>query len=389
MLQFLIQKWIPNSEDTQNPNVRKAYGTCSSVVGICCNLFLFGIKYAAGTFSHSISIISDAFNNLSDCASCLVTMFGYKLAAKPADKDHPFGHGRMEYITSLVIAAMIVLMGFELCRNSLDKILHPEELVFHPVTLAVLLLSIGIKLWMAHFNTFLGKRVHSSVMLATAKDSRSDVIATSATVIALFSSFVTHLPVDGIMGIAVSLFILKTGFDIIRDTVGDLLGRPADAETVQQLKELVLRHKAIEGIHDLMIHNYGPGKMMGSCHVEVRSDADFVAVHEVVDKIEREIYDKMQIMMTIHMDPIELDNLQVQKYKIRTEKIVSSLDQNLSIHDFRLVSGKETNRLIFDVLVPFGCQYTTEELKEMITAELQHQDKTCQTVITFDLDYTA
>lgn len=284
---------------------------------------------------------------------------------------------------------MIVLMGFELCRNSLDKILHPEELVFHPVTLAVLLLSIGIKLWMAHFNTFLGKRVHSSVMLATAKDSRSDVIATSATVIALFSSFVTHLPVDGIMGIAVSLFILKTGFDIIRDTVGDLLGRPADAETVQQLKELVLRHKAIEGIHDLMIHNYGPGKMMGSCHVEVRSDADFVAVHEVVDKIEREIYDKMQIMMTIHMDPIELDNLQVQKYKIRTEKIVSSLDQNLSIHDFRLVSGKETNRLIFDVLVPFGCQYTTEELKEMITAELQHQDKTCQTVITFDLDYTA
>ncbi len=389
MLQFLIQKWIPNSEDIQNPTVRKAYGTCSSIVGICCNLLLFGIKYAAGTFSHSISIISDAFNNLSDCASCLVTMFGYKLAAKPADKDHPFGHGRMEYITSLVIAAMIVLMGFELCRNSLDKILHPEELVFHPVTLAVLLLSIGIKLWMAHFNTFLGKRIHSSVMLATAKDSRSDVIATSATVIALFSSFVTHLPVDGIMGIAVSLFILKTGFDIIRDTVGDLLGRPADAETVQQLKELVLRHKEIEGIHDLMIHNYGPGKMMGSCHVEVRSDADFVAIHEVVDKIEREIYDKMQIMMTIHMDPIELDNLQVQKYKMRTEQIVSSLDQNLSIHDFRLVSGKETNRLIFDVLVPFGCQYTTEELKEMITAELQHQDKTCQTVITFDLDYTA
>ena len=228
----------------------------------------------------------------------------------------------------------------------------------------------------------------NGVMIATAKDSRSDVAATAATILALLLSLVTTLPVDGIMGTAVSLFILKTAFDIIRDTVGDLLGRPADAETVQQLKTLVLSHDKIEGIHDLILHNYGPGRTIGSCHVEVRSDSNFVEVHEVVDTIEREIEEKLKIMMTIHMDPIELDNETVNHYRGMTQQVVEGLHQKLSLHDFRLVSGENSNRLIFDLLVPFECDYTDEELLEMISGELHRMDQTCSVSITFDRDFT-
>ncbi len=387
-MHFFLRKCIPDYENTSNPKVRKAYGTLSSGVGIACNILLFCFKYLVGTLTNSIAITSDAFNNLSDCASCLVTMFGYKLAAKPADRDHPFGHGRMEYLTSLVIAVMIALMGFELLRGSISKILHPEEVTFRIAALIVLLASIAVKLWMAWFNTRLGRKIDSSVMLATAKDSRGDVIATSATVLSLLAALFTDLPIDGIMGTAVSLFILKTGYDIIRDTVGDLLGRPADAKTVQQLRELITSHDMIEGIHDMMIHNYGPGKMMGSCHVEVRSDCDFVSVHEVVDNIEHEIYEQMHILMTIHMDPIDLNDEQIRKYRHMTEQILQGLDKRLSLHDFRLVSGENANRLIFDLVVPFDSEYTDSQLKEIINAELKHADTSCTAVITFDRDYT-
>ena len=387
-MERVLRRFVPNYESVEDPAVRKAYGTFSSVVGICCNVVLFLLKYVMGSLSHSIAIVSDAFNNLSDCASCLITMFGYKLAAKPADKGHPFGHGRMEYLTSLVIAVMIALMGFELLRNSVEKIIHPDAVQFRWLTLGALVLSIGVKLWMAWFNTRLGKKIRSSVMIATAKDSRSDVAATAATILALLLSLVTTLPVDGIMGTAVSLFILKTAFDIIRDTVGDLLGRPADAETVQQLKTLVLSHDKIEGIHDLILHNYGPGRTIGSCHVEVRSDSNFVEVHEVVDTIEREIEEKLKIMMTIHMDPIELDNETVNHYREMTQQVVEGLHQKLSLHDFRLVSGENSNRLIFDLLVPFECDYTDEELLEMISGELHRMDQTCSVSITFDRDFT-
>ena len=263
-MNFLIRKFIRNWEQTSDPTVRKAYGTLSSVVGMLCNIVLFALKYSVGVLSNSIAIISDAFNNLSDCASCLVTLFGYKLAAKPADKDHPFGHGRMEYLTSLVIAVMIALMGFELLRNSAEKILHPEQVAFHAATLVTLLASVGVKLWMAWFNARLGRRIDSAVMIATAKDSRSDVIATGATILALLLSLVTDLPVDGVMGVAVSLFILKTAYDIIRDTVGELLGRPASPEVTQKLREMVLESPQILGLHDLMIHDYGPLNMIGS-----------------------------------------------------------------------------------------------------------------------------
>ena len=294
----------------------------------------------------------------------------------------------MEYLTSLTIAVIIALMGFELLKSSVQKIIHPEAVTFHIWTLIVLIISVLLKLWMAWFNTKLGKKINSSVLSATAKDSRNDAVATSATILSLLLALVTDFPIDGIMGAAVSLFILKAGYDIIRDTVGDLLGRPADREITEKLRELILSHDMIEGIHDMMIHNYGPGKMMGSCHVEVRSDCNFVAVHEVVDQIEHEIYQQLRILMTIHMDPIELDNVQIQKYREMTEVILHNLDQRLSLHDFRLVSGENANRLIFDLVVPFDCEYSHAQLEQIIADEMRQADETCAPVITFDQDYT-
>ena len=387
-MNFLIRKFIRNWEQTSDPTVRKAYGTLSSVVGMLCNIVLFALKYSVGVLSNSIAIISDAFNNLSDCASCLVTLFGYKLAAKPADKDHPFGHGRMEYLTSLVIAVMIALMGFELLRNSAEKILHPEQVAFHAATLVTLLASVGVKLWMAWFNARLGRRIDSAVMIATAKDSRSDVIATGATILALLLSLVTDLPVDGVMGVAVSLFILKTAYDIIRDTVGELLGRPASPEVTQKLREMVLESPQILGLHDLMIHDYGPLNMIGSCHVEVRSDADLVEVHEVVDTIEREIYEKLHILMTIHMDPIEQDNPQVNACRALVGQIIEEMQLGLSFHDFRMVAGDSSCKMIFDVVVPFGCKCKNQQLQDRIVEALRQHGEESQVVITFDRDYT-
>lgn len=388
MVDFFIKRFIRNSAEVENPTVRKAYGTLSSVVGITCNIILFCIKYFAGILSGSIAILSDAFNNLSDCASCIVTFFGYKMAAKPADKGHPFGHGRVEYLTSLVIAILIVLMGVELLRDSVQKLLSPESVTFHWLALCILLFSIAVKLWMAFFNRNLGKRIGSSVMIATAKDSYSDVLATTATLIVLMVSLFTDIPLDGWMGILVSLFILKTAYDIIRDTVDDLLGKPADVELVQQICKLIRANEEILGIHDLVIHNYGPGKMIGSCHVEVSSRSDFVAIHDKIDRIEHEIQEQLHISITIHMDPIELDNVQVNACRDMLLQVLHQLDPNLHMHDFRMVSGETHTNLIFDLVVPFDCVYKDDMLKEMIDAALETQPVQYYTVITFDREYT-
>ncbi|MDO4156984.1 MAG: cation diffusion facilitator family transporter [Oscillospiraceae bacterium] len=389
MIDFFVKHFIRNSTEVENPDVRKAYGTLSSVVGIICNIILFCIKYFAGVLSGSIAILSDAFNNLSDCASCLVTFFGYKMAAKPADKGHPFGHGRAEYLTSLLIAIFIVLMGVELLRDSVKKLLSPEPVTFHWLVLCILLFSIAVKLWMAFFNRKLGKRIGSSVMIATAKDSYSDVLATTATLIVLIVSLFTEIPLDGWMGILVSLFILKTAYDIIRDTVDDLLGKPADAELVQQICNLIRTNEEILGIHDLVIHNYGPGKMIGSCHVEVSSQSNFVAIHDKIDRIEHQIQEQLHINMTIHMDPIELDNAQVNACREMLLQVLHQLDPHLHIHDFRMVSGETHTNLIFDLVVPFDCSYKDDKLKELIDAALETQPVQYYTVITFDREYTA
>lgn len=384
MVNILIKKFIKNSEDIENPKVRQKYGTLSSIVGIICNIILFIIKYAMGMFSHSISIISDAFNNLSDCAGCLVTLLGYKMASKPADKDHPFGHGRIEYLTSLIIAILVIFVGIELLKNSIGKIINPEPIKFSVIVLLSLILSIAIKLWMAFFNTKLGKKINSTVMIATAKDSKSDVTATAATLLALICSLFTDLPVDGITGIIVSVFILKSGYDIVKDTVDELLGKPADPEIVNKIKEYVLKNDKIIGIHDLIIHSYGPGNMIGSCHVEVKSSEIFTEVHDIVDSIEREIHSNLNILMTIHMDPIEVNDELTNNTKKLVNNIIHSIDPSLHIHDFRIVSGDTHTNLIFDLVVPYECKFSNEELKEKIDGMLSKEETNYYTVIVFD-----
>ena len=384
MVNFLIKTFIKNSENTENPKIRQKYGTLSSIVGIICNVLLFLIKYAMGTLSHSISIVSDAFNNLSDCAGCLVTLLGYKMASKPADKNHPFGHGRMEYLTSLIIAALIIFVGIELLKNSVEKIINPVEIRFSFAVLISLVFSIAVKLWMAVFNAELGKKINSSVLTATAKDSKSDVIATSATLIALICSLFTTLPVDGVMGLLVSVFILKSGYDIVKDTVDELLGKPADPEIINHIKEYVLKNDKIIGIHDLIIHSYGPGNMIGSCHVEVKSNESFTEVHDIVDSIEREIHNNLNILMTIHMDPIEVNDMLTNKCKKLVNNIIHSIDSSLDLHDFRIVSGESHTNLIFDLVVPFECKYSNEELKQKIDMQLSKENINYYTVIVFD-----
>lgn len=388
MTNLLVKTFVKNYENTSDIYVRGKYGTLSSIVGIVCNILLFAVKFAMGSLANSIAVVSDAFNNLSDGASCIVTLFGYKMAAKPADKDHPFGHGRMEYLTSLIIAAVIFVMGIELLKDSAVKILHPEKVEFRVVVLVSLVVSIGIKLWMSHFNTILGKKINSSVMLATAKDSRSDVIATLATVISLIAAIFTDLPIDGIMGIIVSLFILKAGYEIIKDTVDELLGKPAAPETVDEIARLVCCDDRIIGVHDMIIHNYGPGNMIGSCHAEVKSNEDFIAAHDLIDRIEHEIHKQLRIQMTIHMDPIEVDDEQVNMYRLLVANVVRRVDKRLGFHDFRTVTGDTHVNLIFDLVVPYEIKQTDDELKNEIDAILAKEETKFYTVITFDREYT-
>lgn len=387
MSEFLIKRFVKDYDRIDDSRVRESYGMLSSVVGIVCNVILFSVKFIIGALSHSISIVSDGFNNLSDCASCVVTMFGYKMAAKPADKDHPFGHGRIEYLTSLVIAMVIMVVGSQLFINSADKVIHPVEVEFSYVALTALLLSIVIKIWMGLFNRKLGNKIHSSVMLATSKDSINDVFATSATLIALVASIWTDAPLDGVMGVVVSVLILFSGFGIIRETVDQLLGQPADEELVRQLKDMVSECHVAKGMHDLIIHSYGPGNLIGSVHVEVDSRDDIMDIHDAIDELERNIQDELNVSITVHMDPIDFDDENVSSCKSMLMGIISDIDLSLSIHDFRIVAGPTHTNLIFDMVIPYECRLTEQFIREEVNRRLAERDITYYAVITFDKSY--
>lgn len=387
MVDFLVKKFVKDYENITDNQVRGRYGMLSSFVGVFCNILICIAKFIIGALVHSIAIISDGFNNLSDCASCIVTMFGYKMASKPADKDHPFGHGRMEYLTSMIIAAVIVLVGGELLKTSVIKIMHPTEVQFSPVAVVILLISIAIKIWMGLFNTKLGKTINSSVMLATAKDSFSDALATLATLVALISSIWTKLPVDGVMGVLVSVIILLAGIGIIRETVDQLLGKPADEELVEQLREMVRKEDISLGMHDLIIHSYGPGNMIGSAHIEVDAKGDILAIHDAIDELERAIFDELQIRMTIHMDPVETDNEVLNSYRNKLVALVTEIDSKLSLHDFRMVVGPTHTNLIFDVLIPYDCKTDEGTIQACINKELAKEKQKIYAVITFDKSF--
>lgn len=387
MINFLVRRFVKDYKNTKEPKVREAYGLLSSVVGIVCNIILFLGKFTIGTLANSIAIISDGFNNLSDCATCVVTMFGYKMAAKPADKDHPFGHGRMEYLTALIMAMVIMVVGFELFTDSIDKIIHPDVVNFSWFALIVLVISILIKLWLGNFNAKLGKRVESSVMLATSKDSFSDCMATTATLMALVASLFTDIPLDGIMGIVVSAMILLSGFGIIKETVDQLLGQPASSEMVETLKELVDECSFSLGMHDLIIHSYGPGNLIGSVHIEVDGKGNIMDIHDAIDELERNIYEVLNIRMTIHMDPVETDNENLKLCKNMVEAILADIDAEISFHDFRVVTGPSHTNLIFDLVIPHGCRLSESELKAAIDERLAAREKKYYAVITFERSY--
>lgn len=387
MTNFILKTFMKDYSDNKDSATRKKAGFLSSTVGIVCNIILFVSKFIIGTIANSVAIISDAFNNLTDCLSCIITMFGYNLASKPADKEHPFGHGRMEYFTSLIIAVFIIIVGFEFFKTSLSRIFNKEDIDVTYFTIIVLVLSILLKFWMYLFNKKMATIFNNQAMMATSYDSLSDAMTTSITLIGSIISLFTSFPIDGVIGLIVSGLIIKTAISIIKDTLDELLGKPADKETTQQLLDIVMSHQGILGVHDLMIHNYGPNNMIASLHAEVDAKQNVLEAHDTIDNIEKEIFEKMKIMTTIHLDPIETDNIQLNQYKTIVSKVLNEIDPELSFHDFRMVVGQTHTNLIFDVIISDKYRDKNQMLKEKIDEQLKLIDNKLETVITFDSQF--
>lgn len=385
MTEWLVRRFIQDPENTEDEKVRLQYGSLASYTGIACNVLLFAVKLIIGLVMHSISITSDAFNNLSDCLSCIITLFGYKLAAKPADKEHPFGHGRMEYVVSFVVSVIIFVVGFELFRESIGLIIHPAAVSFSWPLFLILLLSILVKFWMASFYTAIGKKTDSLALIASGEDSRNDVLSTSVALGGLLlGGFIPSFPFDGVAGLAVSCFILKGGYGIAKEIISRLLGTPASYALTKEIEDQILSHPEIIGVHDMIIHDYGPGKKIGSAHAEVDAFMNFMAAHDVVDEAEREVYEKLHVMMTLHMDPVDRSNPQVLAYQDEVQHALKNISEDLSMHDFRVVPGNTHTNLVFDVLVPFNFSLSNDEIRNRIDAALANHEPKLYTVITFD-----
>ena len=370
MVDFLVKTFISRPDDWEDPEIRQRYGLLTGGVGICLNLLLSLGKFLAGLITGSIAITADAFNNLSDAGSSVVTLVGFHMAAKKADDDHPFGHGRMEYISGLIVAAAILLVGVELAKSSLEKILHPEDITLSWVSVGILCAAILVKLWMFYFNRTLGKRIDSAAMCATAADSLSDVAATSAVLLGTLVGGFTGLHIDGWVGILVAVFILRAGWGAAKDTLDPLLGQSPDPTLVHAIEKTVMAHELVTGIHDLIIHDYGPGRSMLSLHAEVPMDADMLAVHDVIDDIERELKEKFHIEAVIHMDPIATKDPLTNEMKTRVAGLVREIDPDMTIHDFRMTQGPHHQNLIFDVVVPHSCDLTDEEVRARIAGRM-------------------
>lgn len=386
MTELLVRRFIQNADDTSSPAVRQAYGRLSGLTGILLNLLLASGKFLAGLLTGAISITADAFNNLSDAASSVVTLVGFQMAGKKSDADHPFGHGRMEYLSGLFVSVLILLVGVELLKSSVEKILHPQPVAFSWLSAGILAVSVCVKLWMCLFNRGLGRRINSAAMLATSTDSLSDAVATSVLLLGLLAGHFFHLPLDGWLGVAVALFILKAGWGAAKDTIDPLLGKPADPELVREIEATVLAHEEISGIHDLVIHDYGPGRRMMSLHAEVSADCDIMVVHDKIDNIERELNEVYGIEAVIHMDPVCNDE-QTLQLRAKVALLVRSIDPALVIHDFRTVPGPTHTNLIFDVVVPHGFRMEDGQLKASIQQAVSVLDSTYRTVIQVDRSF--
>ena len=363
MITFFAKIFIKEKDEKQ---IRQSYGVLCGAMGIFLNLCLFLGKLLAGMISNSIAIMADAFNNLSDAGSSIITLIGFKLADQKADIEHPFGHGRIEYISGLAVSAIILLMAYELIRDSVTKIIHPEETSCSLVIVLILMASILVKAYMAYYNKNIGKKYDSAAMRASAVDSMADMIATAVVLVSTLVGFYTDLKIDGYCGVLVGLFILYAGIGAIKETLGPLLGQQPDKEFVDEIYEIVMANEEVCGIHDLIVHDYGPGRQMISLHAEVSSEADILEIHDVIDNVEHELRDKLGCLATIHMDPIVTTDEAVKELKREVVAIIKLIDGNLTIHDFRMVTGPTHTNIIFDIVVPFKFRLTDEQLKEKI-----------------------
>ena len=387
MSELLLRLFIKNHQDTKNPEIREKYGYLGSVTGIIINIFLAAAKYLIGVITNSIAITADAVNNLSDSVSCVITLVSFKMANMKPDKEHPFGHGRIEYVAALIVGFIVELMGYELIKSSIGKIRNPEAIVFSVPAVIVLLISIGGKIWLAVFNRHLGKKIDSPAMSAVVADSISDTTATAITLISLVVSLFTDFPLDGYMGIVVSMFILYSGFGILKESVGIILGKPPEKELVDELVEFIMSHDEILGIHDLVIHSYGATRTFASVHTEISSDGDLLRAHDTIDSIERLTKEKFGIELVIHMDPIVTNDEKTESYYQYIHKTVKDFDSSLSIHDFRVVEGPTHTNLIFDIVIPHKYKLTEKELIAEINNLVHKDNENYFLVITVDNCY--
>lgn len=388
MTNLLVRTFIKNSDQIQNKEVRKRYGLLASIVGVICNVILFFVKFMIGLTIASVSVMADSFNNLSDAASSIISFIGVKMANRPADKEHPFGHGRYEYISALIVAFLVVQVGFSCFKSSIDKIIHPEETKFQWVLVFILIGSILLKVWLGFFNRTLGKRINSTVMKATAADAFGDVIITSATVLSLIITKYTGFEVDGYMGVIVSLFVLFAGINIAKDTIEPLIGEAVSPEVCETIMKKVESYEGIVGSHDLIVHTYGPSHTMATIHAEVPCNMDIEEIHEIIDGIERDVLRELDIFLVIHMDPVEVNNQFVDDLKETVLKTLHSLDEKATIHDFRVVNGEETINLIFDLVVPHSYSTIQEQTLLMDLIEtVNEKDQRYQCVVTLEHSY--
>ena len=385
--EFLVRKFVKNYETIEDEKTRNAYIYLGSIVGIICNLILSIIKITVGVISSSVSIMADGFNNLSDMASSLITMIGIKLANMPADKEHPFGHGRMEYLSALVVAFMVMLVGAQFIKSSVDRILNPTKVSFEIIPFILLLISLILKLWLSRFNKYVGEKINSSALKAASVDALGDVFTSSCVIISFLTSKFTTIPIDGYVGVLVSLAILYAGYSLVKDTISPLLGEAPDEELVKSIKQGVLSYDNIIGVHDLIIHNYGVGKCMASIHAEIPSNIDLVTIHEIIDTAEREISQKLNIYLVIHMDPMCIHDEKINAIKGDVQKILFKYDQIKSMHDFRITEGKNQTNIIFDIEVNFDEVNTVEkeeELRKNLEEDIKKLNPLYNCIITID-----
>ena len=385
-MKFLVRRFIKNYQDTKDANVRTNVGKLSGIVGIFSNLFLFVIKFVIGTIVHSVSIQADGVNNLTDAGSNIISILSFHLANKPADKDHPFGHERTETIASLFVGILILVLGFETAKESISKVIHPGSIDFRIASVIILLISIIVKFWMYAYNKKLSKTYDSSLLEATALDSISDVCGTTAVLVSTLLSPVLHFNLDGYMGIVVSGIILYGAYGLLRDMINSLIGEAPDPELVHNIVDMIMAHPAILGVHDVMLHNYGPNKIFASAHVEVDSSKDIFETHDHIDNIEREVKENMNIDLVLHMDPVKVNDPETELYRAKVVKAIHQIDPKWGFHDFRIVSGPTHVNLVFDLVIPFEEKYSQEEIEDMLLKHIQ-SDKKIYFVLTIDHPY--